>query len=90
MPLALAYLELAQKHLTEIVSLGMQTILSNLLRLIGSALSFALRLKNRNSGASHTHMPKNVAISANPGAWLCCLGYEFLALCLAFCVTLAK
>lgn len=34
---------------------------------IGSALSFALRLRNRNSGASQTQMPKKEAISLNPG-----------------------
>jgi hypothetical protein len=33
----------------------------------GSALSFALRLKKRNRGASHTQIPKNEAISVNPG-----------------------
>jgi len=33
----------------------------------GKALSFALRLKNKKSGASQTQTPKNVAISANPG-----------------------
>ena len=35
---------------------------------IGSALSFALRLRKRNRGASHTQMPKKDAISINPGA----------------------
>jgi hypothetical protein len=35
---------------------------------VGSALSFALKLRNRNSGASHTHIPKKEAISVNPGA----------------------
>lgn len=34
----------------------------------GSALSFALRLRKRNKGASQTQMPKNEAISMNPGA----------------------
>lgn len=29
----------------------------------GSALSFALRLRNKNSGTSQTHTPKNVTIS---------------------------
>lgn len=34
---------------------------------IGSALSFALRLRNKNRGASQTQIPKNEAISVNPG-----------------------
>lgn len=37
---------------------------------VGRALSPALRLRNKNKGASHTHTPKNVAMSANPGAGL--------------------
>lgn len=61
-----------------------------LLRLMGNALSFALRLRNRNKGASHTHIPKKVAISAKPGACDACLGYEVRAFCLAVCVSLAK
>ena len=35
---------------------------------IGNALSLALRLRNKNNGASQTHIPKKVAISAKPGA----------------------
>lgn len=34
---------------------------------MGIALSFALRLRNRNNGVSQTHRAKKVAISANPG-----------------------
>ena len=34
---------------------------------IGNALSFALKLKNRNNGTNQTQIPKNVATSANPG-----------------------
>lgn len=34
---------------------------------VGRALSFALRLKNRKSGANHTHIPKKVAISVKEG-----------------------
>jgi len=34
--------------------------------IVGKALSFALKLRNKKSGASHTQMPKNVAISAKP------------------------
>lgn len=56
----------------------------------GSALSFALRLRNKNRGTSHTHTPKKVAISAKPGTCGTCLGYEVRALCLAFCVIFAK
>ena len=33
----------------------------------GNALSFALKLKNRNNGTNQTQIPKNVATSANPG-----------------------
>jgi len=33
----------------------------------GSALSLALRLRNRKSGTSHTQIAKNVATSENPG-----------------------
>lgn len=32
----------------------------------GSALSFALRLRKRNKGASQTQIPKKDAISVNP------------------------
>ena len=35
---------------------------------IGSALSFALRLRKRNRGTNHTQIPKKDAISMNPGA----------------------
>lgn len=35
---------------------------------VGRALSLALRLRKRNKGTSHTQAPKNVAISAKPGA----------------------
>lgn len=35
---------------------------------VGRALSFALKLKNRNRGTSQTHVPKNVAMSVKPGA----------------------
>ena len=45
---------------------------------VGNALSPALRLRKRNKGASHTHTPKKVAISAKPGP--CCL---WCAACLA-------
>jgi hypothetical protein len=34
---------------------------------MGSALSFALRLRKRNRGASQTHNPKNDAISVKLG-----------------------
>lgn len=34
---------------------------------IGNALSFALKLRNKNKGTNHTQTPKNVATSANPG-----------------------
>jgi len=58
---------------------------------MGSALSFALRLRKRNKGASHTHMPKNVAISLNPGMFLVVGGrYDLWLACLAFSVKLAK
>lgn len=33
----------------------------------GKALSLALKLRNKKSGASQTQTPKNVAISTNPG-----------------------
>lgn len=33
---------------------------------VGRALSLALRLKKRKSGANHTHTPKKVAISLKP------------------------
>lgn len=36
----------------------------------GRALSFALKLRKRKSGTSHTHSPKKVATSAKPGACL--------------------
>jgi hypothetical protein len=57
---------------------------------VGSALSFALKLKNKNSGASQTHSPKKVAISANPGAGFTpATGLPYL-LCLASWVMRAK
>ena len=59
-------------------------------RFIGSALSFALRLRKRKRGASQTQTPKKVAISAKPGTGMFCRGYVVRALCRAFCVTLAK
>ncbi len=34
----------------------------------GSVLSLALKLRNRNMGTSQTHVAKNVAMSAKPGA----------------------
>ena len=34
---------------------------------VGRVFSPALKLRNKNRGASQTHMAKNVAISENPG-----------------------
>jgi hypothetical protein len=36
---------------------------------VGRALSFALRLRNKNNGASQTHIPKKVAISVKLGTF---------------------
>jgi hypothetical protein len=36
---------------------------------VGSVLSFALRLRKRKSGVSHTQIAKNVAISPNAGGF---------------------
>lgn len=55
---------------------------------VGSARSPALRLKNKKSGTSHTHTPKNVAISANPGA--CTPAEPLCRVCLASWLTLAN
>lgn len=43
----------------------MKVLVIDSLKDIGSALSFALRLKNRNNGTSQTHTPKKVAMSMN-------------------------
>jgi hypothetical protein len=61
--------------------------------MVGSALSLLLRLRNRNSGASHTQSTKNVAISANPCAGAAaCTGrpYARCARWRASCAALAK
>jgi hypothetical protein len=58
---------------------------------MGSALSFALRLKKRNRGANHTHIPKNVAMSVNPGIFSVVVGrYIRWLVCLISSVTCAK
>lgn len=59
------------RPLVETDLIGLVGILLSLLKfIVGKVLSFALRLRKRNKGASHMQTPKNVAISAKPGTSL--------------------
>lgn len=84
------YLARSLTQLVKYLVAGAELKVVHLLRFTGRALSFALRLRNKNNGTSHTHTPKKVAISAKPGTSGACLGYDVRALCLASWVIFAK
>jgi hypothetical protein len=60
--------------------------------MVGRALSLMLKLKNKNSGASHIHRMKNVAMSVKPGTLSSCTGRPYILwdLWRASCVIFAK